>query len=155
MPAPVPPRPRPIVASVAVVVSDRARSRRWYTQCLGLEVLEEVEHWLTVGQPDRGGRIHLCLGRELGAGFPLEPGNTGITLSVPGAARETYERLRSQGVPFRRPPEPRPRGWDAEVSDPDGNLLLLAAEEPETPPAPARLDSRGLLSRPPRPVPKA
>lgn len=116
------------VASVAVMVSDRERARRWYTEKLGLEVLADREHWLTVGRPDHGGRIHLCLGAELGDGFPLEPGNTGILLVVPGDLRETYERLKARGLTFSHPPVEHPWGWDAEVKDPDGNLLLLMSE---------------------------
>lgn len=149
------PRPRgrngPFVASVAVMVSDRERSRAWYTQRLGLDVIDDDEHWLTVGRRGAGGRIHLCLGAELGEGFPLEPGNTGITLSVPGDPAASLARLRAAGVPLRPRSVPGASGWEGEVRDPDGNLLLLVAAAP----APRSRRPRSLLGAAPRPLPKA
>lgn len=111
------------------MVSDREASKRWYIDRLGLDLLDAGDHWVTVGRKGNGGRIHLCQGSELGDGFPLEPGNTGILLVVPGDLPTRCRELEARGVAFSRPPEERPWGWDAEVRDPDGNLLLLMSEE--------------------------
>ncbi len=116
-----PNRPRPWVASVAVVVSDIARSRRWYTESLGLDLLSDGEHWITVGQKRRGGQIHLCRSE----GQALEPGNSGILLLVEGDLTARVDELRSRGVEIVHPPTERPWGWDATIRDPDGNEHLL------------------------------
>ncbi len=116
----------PWVASVAVVVSDREKARRWYTEKLGMKVLQEMEHWLTVGRDDRGGAIHLCLGSDIEV--PLEPGNTGILVLVDGDLKTECEKLRARGVEFVHEPTKQPWGvWDATIRDPDGNEILLMA----------------------------
>jgi catechol 2,3-dioxygenase-like lactoylglutathione lyase family enzyme len=121
--------PGPWVGSTAVVVSDRPASLRWYTEKLGMTVLIDGEHWVTVGCKGIGGTLHLCQGTDLGEGFPLEPGNSGILLLMEGDFRKNCKMLRDRGVEFSRPPEKRPWGWDAEIRDPDGNLLLLMPDD--------------------------
>ena len=132
------------VASVAVMVSDRARSRAWYTEGLGLSVVEERGHWLTVGGPV-GGRLHLCEGDELGRGFPLEPGNTGILLEVSGRLPDWQRELAERGVHLSRPMALGRDGFEGELRDPDGNLLLVAeAPRASEVPAPPTALSPGL-----------
>lgn len=114
----------PWVASVAVMVSDTARAKEWYTQKLGLPVLMDGEHWVTVGRKDQGGAIHLCLASP--DGFSLEPGNTGILVMVDGDLRAECAKLKARGVEFVHEPTKQPWGvWDATIRDPDGNELLL------------------------------
>ena len=115
----------PFVASAAVVVKDRKESARWYTELLGLPVAVSMEHWITVGQARRGGAIHLCQGAELDPPIPLEPGNTGILVLLPGDFAANCAELKSRGIRFVDGPTKRPWGWDATISDPDGNELLL------------------------------
>ena len=115
----------PWMGAVAVMVSNRDAAKRWYTAKLGMQVIDDEDHWTTVGQPGVGGLLHLCQGSELGVGFPLEPGNTGILLRMPGDLRKNCARLRARGVEFSRPARESASGWDAEIRDPDGNLLLL------------------------------
>lgn len=118
----------PWLASVAVMVSDRARAKAWYTERLGMTVLFESDHWVTVGRKGRGGALHLCLGPEVG--FPLEPGNTGILLMVDGDLKTECARLQRRGVEFVHPPTLQPWGvWDATIRDPDGNEILLMAAD--------------------------
>lgn len=115
----------PWMGSVAVMVSDRERSKEWYTKKLGMSVLMDMEHWVTVGRKDKGGAIHLCLGSELG-GLPLEPGNTGILVMVDGDLKKECKALKERGVEFVHEPKKQPWGvWDATIKDPDGNELLL------------------------------
>ncbi|MCI4336703.1 MAG: VOC family protein [Thermoplasmata archaeon] len=117
------------MASVAVVVRSREAAKRWYTEQLGLTVLMDMGHWLTVGKKGEGGAIHLCQVDEAGPGVTMEPGNSGILLVVPGTVQEAYDEMKARGVKFEGPPEERPWGWDATVRDPDGNLILLMPSE--------------------------
>jgi catechol 2,3-dioxygenase-like lactoylglutathione lyase family enzyme len=115
----------PVVSSTAVVVKDRAVALRWYTEVLGLPVAVPGDHWVTVGNPRKGGAIHLCQGSELDPPLPLEPGNTGILLLLDGDFHASCAELKSRGVEFVDGPTQRPWGWDATIRDPDGNELLL------------------------------
>lgn len=115
----------PWIASVAVMVSDRERSKKWYTESLGMSVLQDMQHWVTVGRKGKGGAIHLCLGSEIG-GLPLEPGNTGILVMVDGDLKKECATLKERGVEFVHEPKKQPWGvWDAMIRDPDGNEILL------------------------------
>jgi len=114
----------PWMASVAVMVADREKAKKWYTEKLGMSVLVEMEHWLTVGRAGKGGAIHLCLGSEIG--FPLEPGNTGILVMVDGDLKAECAKLKGRGVEFVHEPTKQPWGvWDATIRDLDGNEILL------------------------------
>jgi catechol 2,3-dioxygenase-like lactoylglutathione lyase family enzyme len=115
------------VASVAVMVSEAGRAKEWYTSKLGLSVLQDGEHWITVGRKEKGGAIHLCVATP--DGFSLEPGNTGILVMVGGDLREECAKLKEQGVHFVHEPTKQPWGvWDAMIRDPDGNEILLMDE---------------------------
>ncbi|MGP8076853.1 MAG: VOC family protein [Thermoplasmata archaeon] len=117
---------RPI--SVAVAVSDRAKSARWYVRTLGFRVYEEdPEHWTTVG--DRAGkfRFHLCeVGGRAGKKPPRsEVGNTGILLVTDQPFARTCASLKKKGVRFSLPAKKLPWGWLAKFLDPDGNEFWL------------------------------
>ncbi len=115
----------PWVASTAVVVSDRQKAKRWYTERLGLFPVDEEGHWVTVGRKGKGALLHLCQVDELDANGKLEPGNTGILLLLEGDFHRRCQELKEQGVEFTEGPVERPWGWDATIRDPDGNELLL------------------------------
>jgi catechol 2,3-dioxygenase-like lactoylglutathione lyase family enzyme len=121
--------PRVSFHSVAVVVSDRARSVEWYTQKLGLEVIEggarPDEHWVVVGRKGEPGGLHLCDIPDFDPNFALEPGEPGIQLNVAGDFRRSCAALRAHGVLFVTLPTKRPWGWFAQVVDPDGNEIRL------------------------------
>jgi len=118
--------PKAHVASIAIVVSDRAKATEWYTQRLGLDVVESMEHWVTVGRKGKGGMLHLCQLSEFEPNAPLEPGNSGVTLRVPGTDFEAAcGELKANGVEFAEGPKKEPWGWYATVRDPDGNELFL------------------------------
>jgi catechol 2,3-dioxygenase-like lactoylglutathione lyase family enzyme len=128
MPAERKPKSRtraPIVASVAIVVADRSRSRDWYKEKLGMHVLADDEHWVVVGRKGEGGQLHLCQKSEAGEGVGLEPGASGVLLLLPGDFRKACAALKENGVEFTQGPERAPSGWFATVRDPDGNEHCL------------------------------
>jgi catechol 2,3-dioxygenase-like lactoylglutathione lyase family enzyme len=112
-----------------VVVSDRARSVAWYTGKLGLDVTYQSDdqegHWITVGRKGQNGVIHLCQMREIDPGFPMERGNTGVMILLPGDFERACSVLKKRGVRFTNPPTREPWGVWATVVDPDGNDLCL------------------------------
>jgi catechol 2,3-dioxygenase-like lactoylglutathione lyase family enzyme len=114
-----------MVASVAVVVSDRSAARTWYTETLGLDLVANDDHWVVVGRKGEGGQLHLCQRSEAGEGVEMEPGPSGILLLVPGDFRKECARLKDGGVEFTSGPEKAPWGWYASVRDPDGNEHYL------------------------------
>ena len=119
------PAPSATMVSVAVVVSDRAKARAWYTGPLGLDVIDDSNHWLTVGRKGEGGRLHLCQTNEFDPKAELEPGNTGILLSVPGDFATACAGFKSAGVEFAEEPTKAEWGWYATIRDPDGNELMV------------------------------
>lgn len=118
----------PYFASVAVVVSDPEKSLDWYTNKLGLDVIDHEDHWITVGRKGRGGKLHLC--GPLGGERPsLEPGNSGILLLLPGKDfQQSCAELERRGVVFSLPPTTESWGTYAMVRDPDGNEHSLMPE---------------------------
>lgn len=107
--------------SVAVVVSDENKAKEWYRDKLGFEVQDDQPNWIVVGPPGSSSGIHLC------AGFPLEPGNTGILFFVDDI-EDTCKDLKQRGVEFTR--ELGASEWDENIKyamfkDPDGNEFWL------------------------------
>lgn len=117
--------PKAWFASAAVLVSDRGKARDWYTGKLGLEVLSNDDHWVTVGRKGQGAMIHLCQVSEAGDGTQLEPGNTGFLLLVPGKLRAMSEKWKERGVEFAELPTGTPWGPYAVLRDPDGNDIMV------------------------------
>jgi catechol 2,3-dioxygenase-like lactoylglutathione lyase family enzyme len=116
--------------SVAVMVNDRERSKDWYRDRLGLAILSDHHHWVTVGGREVGGAIHLCQVSEAGEGATPEPGNTGILLRVRGNFERACQALRSAGISFTTPPTKAEWGAYAVISDPDGNEIWLMPAAP-------------------------
>lgn len=115
------------LASVPIVVSDKAISKRWYTEKLGLELLSDDDHWVAVGNQALGSAIHLCQASEnQPQPIPMEPGPWGYVLAIPGDFRAECRRLKQKGIEFAHDPEEAPWGWYAVISDPDKNLLYLS-----------------------------
>jgi predicted enzyme related to lactoylglutathione lyase len=116
---------RPTFLSVAVVVSDRGRAVTWYTEKFGLDHLDDMDHWQTVGRKGTGGKLHLCQVSEFDDAAGLEPGNSGIAFTLPGDFEKACAALQENGVPFATPPTKYDWGWGASVKDPDGNEIYL------------------------------
>lgn len=111
----------PWMASVAVVVSDREASKRWYIEKLGLDLIADNDHWVTVGRKGKGGAVHLCQASDNSPPIPLEPGPSSIVFVVPGEFQAECQKLKSRGVEFTEGPVEAPWGWYANIRDPDGN----------------------------------
>ncbi len=120
-------RPSADFSSVAVTVSDRQKSLDWYTHRLGLEIVEvdpQDPHWVTVGRRGRLGALHLCQAGDY-PDLVLEPGNSGIDLRVDHDFLSACATWKRRGVEFVVPPTERTWGWEAQVRDPDGNVLRI------------------------------
>jgi predicted enzyme related to lactoylglutathione lyase len=119
---------RPV--SAAVLVKNAKRAKKWYHDKLGLSVIEDGEHWITVGDAKTGMQLHLCEMTGRGGKPKLEPGNTGILLMTDGDIEKTYAALKKKGVTFPHPPERTDwGGWFCMFADPDGNEFWLNPEE--------------------------
>ena len=118
----------PRFSSVAIVVSDRQKAVAWYTEKLGLDRIADSDHWQTVGKKGAPAALHLCQVSEFDPKAPLEPGNTGIALVLPGDFVKSCAALEARGVEFASPPTKYDWGWGASIRDPDGNELYLAPE---------------------------
>jgi catechol 2,3-dioxygenase-like lactoylglutathione lyase family enzyme len=117
---------RPV--SVAIAVSGRKKSAKWYVATLGFRIYDDdPEHWTTVG--DRSGKflLHLCeLNDRPGKKPPKsEVGNTGILLETTEPFARACARLKRRKVRFSMPPKEYPWGWVAKFLDPDGNEFWL------------------------------
>jgi catechol 2,3-dioxygenase-like lactoylglutathione lyase family enzyme len=112
------------IGTVAVIVSDAQKSKKWYVEKLGFELEDDESHWVVVAPPGSSVGLHLCEGEK------LEPGNTGITLRADDL-EATYQSLKKNGVQFSR--ELAPSEWDknmkyAMLKDPDGNEFWLVSK---------------------------
>lgn len=116
----------PRFLSVAVVVSDRAKAVAWYTEKFGLDHVDDMDHWQTVGRKGVPGVLHLCQVTEYDKDGQLEPGNSGIAFHLPGDFLAACKALEERGVTFSTPPTKYEWGWGAAVRDPDGNEIYLS-----------------------------
>jgi lactoylglutathione lyase len=101
-------------------VSDLQRSRRFYTEMLGLRVLLEENGYVRVGVPDG-----LHIGMEVGRDFQIGARGIEINLQVDDVDAWT-NRLREAGVEILQGPSDMP--WGARHSffqDPDGYRLSI------------------------------
>jgi catechol 2,3-dioxygenase-like lactoylglutathione lyase family enzyme len=117
--------PKATFMSVAVVVSDRKKALEWYTKRLGLDPIQKMGHWVTVGRKGHPGVLHLCQTSEYDKSIPLEKGNTGIHFHLPGNFEAACAALAANGVKFSSPAKKEEWGWWATVEDPDGNEIAL------------------------------
>jgi catechol 2,3-dioxygenase-like lactoylglutathione lyase family enzyme len=103
-----------------VRVSDLGRSRCFYVDQLGLDLLFDSPGYLRVG-----GREGFHLGIEEGA--PDQVGASGIEIVVQvDDVDRRYEELLAKGVRFTEPPEDQEWGArHAWLSDPDGYRLSI------------------------------
>jgi len=109
------------LSTVAVLVSDKKRSKEWFRDKLDFEVKEDEDHWVVVAPKGSKTGIHLCQTGE------LDPGNQGI-LFLAENIDATYQDLKDKGVEFTRPLGKAE--WDektryAMFKDPDGNEYWL------------------------------
>jgi catechol 2,3-dioxygenase-like lactoylglutathione lyase family enzyme len=108
--------------SVAVMVSDGKKSAAWYKEKLGFQVSTKYGHWVTVWPKGADCRLHLCEGR-------LEPGNTGIGLYTANVKKAVAD-LKKKGVEFAMDYAKTEWGENAQLKDPDGNLIWIKKGSP-------------------------
>lgn len=118
--------------SVALVVADRQRAVARYTEKFGLDIIEHGpgtdSRGGVVGRKGEVGGVHLCDIPSFDPQCPVEPGTSGLDFRIPGDLRAGCAALRAHGVRFSVSPRRRSRGWEAQIVDPDGNVLRLTPE---------------------------
>jgi len=102
--------------SVAVLVSDGAKSARWFKEKLGFQSSTEG-HWVLVWPRGSTAKIHLCEGKP-------DPGNTGIAFYVPNVEK-LAKKMKAGGVRFTQDVKKAGWGTNAMFADPDGNEYHL------------------------------
>jgi catechol 2,3-dioxygenase-like lactoylglutathione lyase family enzyme len=101
-------------------VSDLERSRRFYTELLGLKVLLEENGYLRVGVPDG---VHI--GMEVGKPWQIGARGVEINLEVDDVD-DWARRLKGQGIRLDQEPSDMPWGArHAFFQDPDGYRLSV------------------------------
>ena len=111
-----------------IYVSDMDRSVRFYTETLGMKLIERHgNHWAAVdGGPGLSIGLHPAI-PEVPAG---RPGSMAIGLFLDGGIDDAVKRLTTRGVVFEGPIKDDKALSLAFFSDPDGNHLYLAEMKP-------------------------
>jgi predicted enzyme related to lactoylglutathione lyase len=100
------------VTQVVIEVEDQDRAKRFWTEQLGFELVQDAPYgegrWLEVRTPDQA---------------------VVVVLAVRHGERPTYQELTARGVQFPQPPVQQPFGWWSLFADPDGNRFALVPRE--------------------------
>jgi catechol 2,3-dioxygenase-like lactoylglutathione lyase family enzyme len=105
---------------VPVVTRDRARSKAFYCETLGLP----LERDTPVGFEVRAGQVTLGVWEPERMGLPFEPNHNGITLRVPDV-QEARSALEQEGIAFTGETIDTGVCHMAFLHDPDGNTIIL------------------------------
>jgi predicted enzyme related to lactoylglutathione lyase len=117
------------VTKVVVEVDDQERAKRFWTEQLGFELVQDTpygeERWLEVRTPDKAVILVLGLrqGERLPARHPSQP--TSNVFFYAEDLQQTYEELRARGVEFPEPPVQQPFGWWSLFQDSEGTRFAL------------------------------
>jgi lactoylglutathione lyase len=117
------------VTKVVVEVEDQERAKRFWTETMGFELVQDSpygeERWLEVRTPDKA--LILVLGPRQGkrpaAQHPSLP--TSNVFFYAEDLQQTYEELRARGVEFPEPPVEQPFGWWSLFQDSEGTRFAL------------------------------
>ena len=113
------------VAVVSIPVSDPARSKAFYVDQLGFQLVRDDDsipciRWVQVAPREIS--TSLTLVTWFGT---MPPGSLqGLVLQSDDLDSD-YRTLMDRGVSFDSPPTQQPRGLNAVMLDPDGNKLVL------------------------------
>ena len=105
---------------VSFLTRDIARSKRFYTEVLGLEVETEGEHDMEL----RAGQVTLDIFDPSSIGQEFAPSPAGLALRVPDVDAARAE-LEAKGVEFDGETIVTSVCRQAWFKDPDGNALML------------------------------
>ena len=110
---------------VSVPVSDQDRSKAFYTETLGLQLISEEDmhsglRWVEVGLPGAETSISLVTWLE-----SMQPGSLRGLILLTEDIRRDHDELSRQGVEFLGPIEEQHWGRFVQFKDPDGNVLVL------------------------------
>jgi predicted enzyme related to lactoylglutathione lyase len=117
------------VSKVVIEVEDQERAKRFWTQTLDFEVVQDApygeERWLEVCTPDKAVAVVLDVRkgpRPTPQGRSLPTSNVSFYTDD---LKQTYDELTARGVEFPQPPIQQPFGWWSIFEDPDGNRFAL------------------------------
>lgn len=117
------------VTKVVVEVEDQDRAKRFWTEKMGFELVQDSpygeERWLEVRTPDRA--VVLVL-EVLRGERPTAPDPSLPTSNVFFYAedlQQTYKELTARGVEFPQPPVQQPFGWWSLFQDSEGTRFAL------------------------------
>ena len=118
------------IQRITIPVSDQAAAKQFYTEVLGFELVSDQPapmgpnaRWIEVRAGKTGPTVVLA------NWFPVAPGSVqGLMLESSDLERDC-DVLRSQGRAVRGP-NATPWGRQANVTDPDGNGLVLVESRP-------------------------
>lgn len=127
------------LSRVTILVRDQDEALRFYTEKLGLEkrtdaVFGPGARWLTVA-PKEQTELEIDLqkpepalhGEEWARALFARVGQGTTWVFTTDDCHKTYDELRSRGVKFSSPPQPRPYGTEAIFEDLYGNVFSLLA----------------------------
>jgi predicted enzyme related to lactoylglutathione lyase len=121
------------VTKVVVEVEDQERAKRFWTQQLGFELVQDApygqERWLEVRTPDKAVTVVLDLRRGERPTPPDPSLPTSKVMFYAQDLQQTYTELTARGVQFPQPPVQQPFGWWSLFADPDGNRFALVPRE--------------------------
>jgi predicted enzyme related to lactoylglutathione lyase len=117
------------VTKVVVEVDDQERAKRFWTEQLGFELVQDTpygeERWLEVRTPDKA--VILVLGLRQGERPPAQHPSlpTSNVFFYAEDLQQTYQELRARGVEFPQPPVEQPFGWWSLFQDSEGTRFAL------------------------------
>jgi lactoylglutathione lyase len=117
------------VRSVAIYVGDQDRAKRFYTETLGFDLIQDTPmgdgpgrpRWIEVAPPDRN--VLLVLFTPPGSESQI--GTFSNVLFECDDLQATHKELARRGVEFTEEPSKQFWGWWAVFKDPDGNSYGL------------------------------
>jgi predicted enzyme related to lactoylglutathione lyase len=120
------------VTKVVVDVEDQDRAKRFWTETMGFELVQETpygeERWLEVRTPDKAVVLVLNVRRgERPTAPPSLP--TSNVFFYADDLEQTYRELSARGVEFPEPPTQQPFGWWSLFQDSEGTRFALVPRD--------------------------